>query len=51
VKEDPYVPVSIEGREEGAHVRSQNSEQRHAAQNVDKKDALRKADRPNRLRF
>jgi hypothetical protein len=40
VKEDPYVSVNIEGREESAHVRGQNSEQRHAPQNIDKKDAL-----------
>jgi hypothetical protein len=40
VKEGPDVPVNIEGREESTHVRSENSEQRHASQNVDKNDTL-----------
>jgi hypothetical protein len=40
VKEDPDVPIAIDGREESAHVRRENSEQRHAPQNIDKNDAL-----------
>jgi hypothetical protein len=51
VIERPDVPVAIEGREETAHIRGENSEQRHAPQNIDKNDALCKADGANTLRF
>ena len=51
VKEDPDVVVSIERREECAHVRRKNSEQRHTPQNIDKNDALGKADRAHMLGF
>ena len=51
VKEDADVAVGIEGCEESAHVRGEDAEQGHAAQNVNEEDALGKADRAGGLRL
>jgi hypothetical protein len=50
-KEKADVVVGVERREEGAHVGSENSKQRHAPQNIDKDNAFGKVDGADPLRF